>query len=296
MICSTLRGNGLGEMIRENIRSGRKANFYITDNSFIDHYARQVEPSGIAIYHVLERYANYETRATWVGTAKIAEVLGLSQRSVQRHLKILEDLKLIKILRTATLTTYVVLPVPPRPKCGTAPLFDSVPDQELGLKGDTRDASATCVTDEVTSVSSSATFLSPTSDMCDGLYKEEQELFNKTIEQENKNPTQKAHELVLTMFGMPATTSNLSRVKAAIEAEAVYTGRSIQEAAQAITNSAIRDRENGIPIDKFYFEDAKWRHGGRSSVRVNKAEQRKLDNLEINARVKQRLRERFGDA
>ncbi|MGB9489375.1 MAG: helix-turn-helix domain-containing protein, partial [Terriglobales bacterium] len=102
--------------MREAVRSGRRANFYITENSFIDHYAREVGPVGIAVYHVLERHMNCETRSTWIGTAKMADLLNLSQRTIQRTLKTLEDLKLIRILRTEKLTTYVIVPVPPRAK------------------------------------------------------------------------------------------------------------------------------------------------------------------------------------
>jgi hypothetical protein len=60
--------------------------------------------------------------------------------------------------------------------------------------------------------------------------------------------------------------------------------------ATLITSAALADRSKGLTVDRFYFENVKW----RSNVRVNKAEQRKLDNLEVNARVKQRLREKFG--
>ena len=83
-------------------------------------------------------------------------------------------------------------------------------------------------------------------------------------------------------------------VEAAVVAEVNYTGISVQEAAKLITNAAIEDRNRGITINKFYFEDVKWRQEKRSNVRASKAEQRKLDNLEVNARAKQRLREKLG--
>ena len=44
--------------MREIVRSGRRENYYVTDNSFIDHYAREMQPVDIAVYHALERYAN----------------------------------------------------------------------------------------------------------------------------------------------------------------------------------------------------------------------------------------------
>src|SRR5271165_5854112 len=128
--------------MREIVRSGRKANFYITENSFIDDYAREVGLGGIAVYHVLERYSNCETRSTWIGTAKMAKLLDLSQRSIQRHLKKLDDLRLIRIVRTETLTTYFVVPVPPRQKSTATPLFDHALDQDFEFS-DTSGVAAT---------------------------------------------------------------------------------------------------------------------------------------------------------
>jgi hypothetical protein len=99
---------------------------------------------------------------------------------------------------------------------------------------------------------------------------------------------------ILEMLGLPATDGNLRAIEAAVIAEAAYTGQSSQEAAELIAKAAIEDRNNGIVINKFYFEDAKWRQSGVQNVRsrLNKAEQRKLDNLEANERAKQRLRQR----
>lgn len=278
----------------ESVRSGRKANFYITENSFIDNYARDAGPIGIAVYHVLERYMNCETRSTWVGTAKMADILNVSQRTVQRHLKTLEDLKLIRILRTETRTVYVVMPVPPRTKTApTIPLFDAMTEDDVLQIGDASVAWATSVSHKATPMTPRSTPVSHTSDTSDTPYKEEQDLSNKTQEQESNSP-RKSAERIIAILGLPVTTSNLSMVEAAVVAEVNYTGISVQEAAQLITNAAIEDRNRGMPINKFYFEDVKWRQDRRSNVRISKAEQRKLDNLEVNARVKQRLREKFG--
>ena len=343
--------------MRENIRSGRKANFYITENSFIDHYAKAVGPMCAMVYNVLERYMNSETRSTWVGTAKIAEVVGATQRTVQRNLKTLEEFKLIKILKTASATTYVVLPVPIRPKEATIPLFDAVDEQDILWKGDTSVASATAVSFATTDPSHYATAVSFVRDTSDIANKEEQNLFNKTHEQDNpeiKNcakriikimglpdsaliaataavsikakqtntsvdgivqritddarqaerkgvPAQKFLESFLAQtcaqkmidnLSLPETNSYITTLTAAIRAEVRDTGLAMEEAAARITSAAIEDRYKGIPVDRFYFENVKWRSNGRS----NKAEKRKLDNLEVNARFQERLKERFGDS
>ncbi len=296
--------------MREAVRSGRKANFYITENSFIDHYACEVGPVGIAVYHVLERHMNCETRSTWVGTARMAELLNLSQRTIQRTLKTLEDLKLIRILRTATMTTYVIVPVPPRAKQATIPLFDQIPDQGTIQEEDATTSEATPVSPIATSLSHSTTRMSSsttssshaatnpslTRDTRDALYKEEQDLLNKTFDQDDKpSPAlQKSMRQIIAMLGMPATDSNRRMIEAALVAETDYTGQSVEESAELIARAAIHDRECGIPINKFYFEDAKWRQARGQNGRPSRAEQRKLDNLEINARVKQRFRDLLG--
>lgn len=295
--------------MREAVRSGRKANFYITENSFIDHYAREVGPVGIAVYHVLERHMNCETRSTWIGTARMAELLNLSQRTIQRTLKILEDLKLIRILRTATMTTYVIVPVPPRAKHGAIPLFDHIPDHTVPEE-DAAASEEAPVSPVATPLSHSATHRSPSTtssshaatipslarDTRDALYKEEQDLLNKTFDQDNKpSPVlQKSTRQIIAVLGMPATDSNRRMIEAALIAETDYTGQSVDESAELIAKAAIHDRERGIPINKFYFEDAKWRQARGQNVRLSRAEQRKIDNLEINARVKQRFRDLLG--
>jgi len=295
--------------MREAVRSGRKANFYITENSFIDHYAREVGPVGIAVYHVLERHMNCETRSTWIGTARMAELLNLSQRTIQRTLKTLEDLKLIRILRTATMTTYVIVPVPPRAKHGTIPLFDHISDQSVPEDNSTTSEAtpvspitthlsqpATHASSIATSMSRAATIASHGGDTRDAAYKEEQNLLNKSFKQDDKNSPalQKSTRQIIAMLGMPVTDSNRRMIEAALVAETDYTGQSVEESAELIAKAAIHDRECGIPINKFYFEDAKWRQARGQNGRLNRAEQRKLDNLAVNARVKQRFRDILG--
>jgi hypothetical protein len=281
----------LATAMRESVRSSRRANFYITENSFIDHYARDVGPAGVAVYHALERHVNCETRSTWVSTKKIAALLNLSQRTVQRTLKMLEDFRLIRIIRTETMTTYVIVPVPAKGKMAAAPLFD-----DLHI-GDMHVAAATSTSSQTTSVTQRATTVSPARDTHDAPNKEEQNLVNNTFEQDQSGPlnSRTLAEKVVALLSIPATDNNLKMVQAALEAEKGYTGQPLEEVAGLIAQSAIEDRKHGIPINKFYFEDTKWRHDRKAGARygINKAEQRKLDNLEANAIAKQRLRNRL---
>jgi len=100
----------------------------------------------------------------------------------------------------------------------------------------------------------------------------------------------KSARQIVKDLDLPATNNLISTVTASIKAEATYTRLPVEKVPALITNAAVEDRRRGIAIDRFYFEGVKW----RSNVRVSKAEQRKLDNLEVNARVKQRLREKLG--
>src|SRR5579863_1917060 len=208
-----MRYGSVEMQMRENIRSGRKANFYITENSFIDHYAKAVGPMCAVIYNVLERFMNSETRSTWVGTAKIAEVVGTTQRTVQRNLKTLEEFKLIKVLRTASATTYVVLPVPTRPKEATIPLFDAVEDEDILWKGDTDVVETTLASSATTEPSRNATTASHSRDTGDTPNKEEQNLLNKSHEQE-KNEIKKTAQRIINILRLP--DSLLSAATAAV--------------------------------------------------------------------------------
>jgi hypothetical protein len=359
--------------MRESVRSGRRANFYITENSFIDHYARDVGTTGVAVYHVLERHAHCETRSTWVGTAKMAELLGVDQRTIQRTIKKLESLRLIRIVKSANLTTYYVVPVPPPARIRSIPLFDEMSEpisDSLPEPGDTNVAAATPMSRQTTftsprttPMSRHTTFMPPASDIHVTAYKDEQDslnktqqqdLFNKTSEQHNREIKKSAQRIIdilgltdmsiaaataavktkvsqtkLSMDGvvqeivtaanhaerrgiekqeflddflaqssarqilvnlnLPVTNNFIVTLTAAVKAEAKRTQLSLVEVAEFITNAASKDDSRGVSIDRFYFENCKW----RSNVGFSKAERRKIDNLEANARVKQRLRERL---
>lgn len=362
--------------MREAVRSGRRANFFITENKFIDHYAAKVGGSGVAVYSILQRCANSETRETWISAGKMADVLAMDKSTVYRYLKQLEDLRLIKSMRTREKTVYVVLPVPsPRPEAGSTPLFDAVDakaaDQESTwpavAPGGTSPISATDSYERSSSVASVPQEIASArrvGRVSENRNKEEQDSSNKTQEQdffnktfENDNPAineaarrimnilklpdtslraamaavelkareaklctddivteiwNKARqaerrtgscesyladclaetlaERILDKINLPPTNNVVVTVMAALKAEAKDRELDLEETAALITTAAIEDRRRGIEINRFYFENCKW----RSNAGVSKAERRKLDNLEVNARVKQRIRERLG--
>jgi hypothetical protein len=362
--------------MREAVRSGRRVNFFITENKFIDCYAKKVGGSGVAVYSILQRCANSETRETWIGADKMAEVLDMDRSTVYRYLKRLEDLRLIKTLRTREKTIYVVLPVPPPPsEAGSAPLFDAiecnaseqpttwtpVAPTQMGLTSEIN--SHNCEL-PVASLQQPVASARPVSRTGENRNKEEQDSLNKTQEQDflNKilewgnpeiheaaqriinilklsdtslNAVMAAVELkargtkssmneivteiwnkarqaerksgsyesylrdclaetlaerILDEINLPPMNNVVATVTAALKAEAKDRKLGLEETAALMTTAAIDDRRRGIEVNRFYFENCKW----RSNAGASKAERRKLDNLEVNARVKQRLRERLG--
>ena len=244
--------------MREAVRSGRRANFYITENSFIDHYAREVGTTGVAVYHVLERHANCDTRSTWIGTAKMAKLLNVDQRTIQRTIKKLESLRLIRIVRSENMTTFFIVPVPPPARTTSAPLFDEMPDSVLDDNADDDDMDVASATSEsrvttfashtATSRSRSATFTPHPGDIPVGAYKEEQNLSNKTLEQ-GASPAQESAQRILAIFRLPAKL--LHSVLDVVEAEVRHTGLSMEGSVARITTAANLEERRGIPIEKF---------------------------------------------
>src|SRR5258708_723826 len=240
--------------MREAVRSGRRANFYITENSFIDHYARDVGTTGVAVYHVLERHANCETRSTWIGTAKMAKLLNVDQRTIQRTIKKLESLRLIRIVRSENMTTFYIVPVPPPVKTTSAPLFDEMPhfvsdddDPDVG-SATSESRAATFASSVATYRSHNATFTPHPSDIPVAAYKEEQNLSNKTLEQ-GVSPAQECAKRILQIFRLPSTL--LNSVIDLVEAEVRHTGLSMEGSVARITTAANLEERRGTTIEKF---------------------------------------------
>jgi len=68
---------------------------------------------------------------------------------------------------------------------------------------------------------------------------------------------------IIEVLGMTNTYQNKTIIAEAIKAEAKHSGLTPAEVGAAITGYAIRDRGEGVAIDKFYFEDTKWRGNQR---------------------------------
>ncbi len=65
---------------------------------------------------------------------------------------------------------------------------------------------------------------------------------------------------VVKSLGMVGTSPNVKAVERAIEAEIRLSGGTVDEAAGLIIQAATRDVNQGEAINRFYFDDARWRN------------------------------------
>jgi len=91
---------------------------------------------------------------------------------------------------------------------------------------------------------------------------------------------------LLGILNLPSRDNHVLRVADVLKLEVRDTGCDLEETAERVRQAASEARQRGENVNIFYFEDMKW----RSNARLNKAEQRKLDNLAANARAKAILR------
>jgi len=240
----------------------------MTANSVVDHYLSQIGPIAFSLYSCLIRYS--DGKRTFVGTARLAESLGVTRRSAYRHLRRLDDLRLIRIersLKPVRRTVYWILPLPAlKSEQKSAPLFEQVSPGSVTPESQGSAESVTLQTQVAT----------PVSQTCDSSVtcnKEEQDCFIKTQYQEGEQIPALAHT-VITELSMTNVKENREAVEAAISAEAHYLGCPEEQAAQKLIEYGKRDGEHEA-IDKWYFVDTKWRPGYASkSARPSAVQQR----------------------
>jgi hypothetical protein len=79
------------------IRDARKRGWFILDNELIDRYGKTIGATGLAVYGVLARYANYETGIARPAYQTIADSLGMSRNTVIVAIRKLEASGLVTI-------------------------------------------------------------------------------------------------------------------------------------------------------------------------------------------------------
>jgi hypothetical protein len=94
------------------------------------------------------------------------------------------------------------------------------------------------------------------------------------------------------MIGMPQTTTNNMTAAEAIRSEAQFTGRTMEAVCETMAAKIRDDRDEGIPIDKFYFEDAKWRRNGKPNRHEQQRQQLLSDREQTHAILRRRAEQR----
>jgi DNA-binding Lrp family transcriptional regulator len=91
------------------IRDLRDGDWYWIERSVLNIYGKRLKASGIAVYNALALFANSKTQMCFPTQKAIAELLGLSRRTVIRKIRELEALGLIKVERIKGGCLYYLL-------------------------------------------------------------------------------------------------------------------------------------------------------------------------------------------
>lgn len=96
---------------------------------------------------------------------------------------------------------------------------------------------------------------------------------------EQQPPSNCARRL-MEILNLAQTAGFLKTIEAAVIAEAGYLGMSPADAAQQIATHAMEHRRKGLALDKWYFEETKWRNGN-GKQQASAVEQRVSGNREV---------------
>ncbi|MFH1561858.1 MAG: helix-turn-helix domain-containing protein [Nitrospirota bacterium] len=98
-------------MNRENyeIRDLKDGEWYWVDKAIIQKYAPWIGASGIAVYNALASFANSKTQSCFPTQKALADILGLSRRTVARKIKLLRGSGLIEVMKNNGGNVYYLL-------------------------------------------------------------------------------------------------------------------------------------------------------------------------------------------
>lgn len=96
----------------KNARSLKNGNWYWIDRRILRLYGQRLKTSGIAAYNALASYTNSKNQACFPTQKTIAELIGMSKRTVIRRIRQLKELGLIGVEKKGNRSVYHLL----RPK------------------------------------------------------------------------------------------------------------------------------------------------------------------------------------
>lgn len=97
--------------MKENIetRDLKDGEWYWIDKAILHSYGKILQASGIAVYNALASFANSKTQACFPTQKALAKMLCFSRRTVGRKIRLLKQLKLIKVTRMKGSNLYYLL-------------------------------------------------------------------------------------------------------------------------------------------------------------------------------------------
>ncbi|MFH1970881.1 MAG: helix-turn-helix domain-containing protein [Patescibacteria group bacterium] len=96
-------------MPKEEIRDLKDGDWYWIDKAIIQKYAPRIGASGIAVYNALASFANSKTQSCFPTQKALADMLGLSRRTVARKIKSLRQSALIEVIKKNRGNVYYLL-------------------------------------------------------------------------------------------------------------------------------------------------------------------------------------------
>jgi len=82
---------------QKQVRDMRDGNWFWIHKNVLSKYARELGPSGFLVYSALAFFANSRTQICFPTQKALAQLTGLSRRTVIRKIKLLKELGLIKV-------------------------------------------------------------------------------------------------------------------------------------------------------------------------------------------------------
>ena len=99
----------MGMYKNHEIRSTKKGNWYWIDKNILHQHGKRLKPSGIAAYNALASFVNSETQTCFPTQKTMAELIGVSRRTIIRKIRLLKELNLIRVEKKRGRCRYQLL-------------------------------------------------------------------------------------------------------------------------------------------------------------------------------------------
>ena len=91
------------------LRSIKRGKWYWIDKSILKKYASELKSSGLAVYNVLAYFANSKSQSCFPTQKTMADLIGLSRRTVSRKVRLLKEKGIITVEMTKGRLKYFLL-------------------------------------------------------------------------------------------------------------------------------------------------------------------------------------------